>query len=130
MIVNRDDEIRHFKSEPFWELFTKYREVDFKFKGDRFKSKEEASSALNHIKDFPFIIDKVSAKKENEHPPLLFDLTELQREMNRKFGMTAADTLQFAQTLYEQKLITYPRTDSRYLTQDMKGQVAADPNTS
>lgn len=124
MIVNRDDEIRHFKSEPFWELFTKYREVAFKCKGERFKSKEEAASALNHVKDFPFTIDKISAKKENEHPPMLFDLTELQREMNRKFGMTAADALQFAQTLYEQKLITYPRTDSRYLTQDMKGQVA------
>ncbi len=125
MIVNRDDEIRAFISEPFWELFTKYREVDFKYKGDRFKSKGEAESFLEAIKDHLFTIDKVAAKKENEHPPLLFDLTELQREMNRKFGMTAADTLQVAQTLYEQKLITYPRTDSRYLSQDMKPQVAA-----
>lgn len=123
IIVNRDDEIRHFKSEPFWELFTKYREVNFKFKGDRFKTKVEAQSLLNKIKEAPFTIDKVSAKKENEHPPLLFDLTELQREMNRKLGLTAADTLQIAQTLYEQKYITYPRTDSRYLTQDMKPQV-------
>lgn len=125
MIVNRDDEIRYFKSEPFWELFTKYREVSFKYKGDRFKTKQEAEFLLDSIKDLPFHIDKVSAKKENEHPPLLFDLTELQREMNRKFGMTAADTLQIAQSLYEQKLITYPRTDSRYLTQDMKSQIVA-----
>lgn len=124
IVVNRDDEIRHFKSQPFWELFTKYRNVNFKFKGDRFNTKEMAESTLNLIKNSPFFIDKVTAKKEQEHPPLLFDLTELQREMNRKFGMTAADTLQSAQTLYEQKLITYPRTDSRYLTSDMKPQIA------
>lgn len=123
MIVKRDDEIRLFKSEPFWELFTKYREVAFKLKGDRFKSKEEAEDALNSVKDYPFHVDKVIKKNENEHPPLLYDLTELQREMNRRHGMTAADTLQIAQALYEQKLITYPRTDSRYLTQDMKSQV-------
>jgi DNA topoisomerase-3 len=123
MIVNRDDEIRHFKSEPFWELFTKYREVVFKLKGDRFLKKEAADDVLNAVKDHPFIIDKVSTKNENEHPPLLYDLTELQRDMNRKYGMTAADTLQIAQTLYEQKLITYPRSDSRYLTNDMKPQV-------
>ncbi len=123
MIVNRDDEIRHFTSEPFWELFTKYKDVSFKFKGDRFKTKNEAETLLNSIKDFPFHIEKITAKKENEHPPLLYDLTELQRDMNRKYGMTAADTLQHAQSLYEQKLITYPRTDSRYLTQDMKPQI-------
>jgi len=123
MIAKRDDEIRFFKSELFWELFTKYREVNFKLKRDRFNSKSEAEEALHAIKDFPFVIDKVTTKNENEHPPLLYDLTELQREMNRKHGMTAADTLQIAQTLYEHKLITYPRTDSRYLSQDMKGQV-------
>lgn len=124
MIVHRDDEIRYFKSKPFWELFTKYREVEFKLKGDRFLAKNEADAALTQVKDHPFFIDKVTVKNEKEPPPLLFDLTELQREMNRRHGMTAADTLQTAQTLYEQKLITYPRTDSRYLTQDMKGQVA------
>ena len=123
MIVNRDDEIRSFTPEPFWELFTKYRDVEFKCKKERSKTKQEAESLLDSIKDQPFHIDKTAAKKENEHPPLLFDLTELQREMNKKLGMTAADTLQVAQTLYEQKFITYPRTDSRYLSQDMKGQV-------
>ncbi len=123
MIARRDDEIRHFKPEVFFELFTKYREVDFKFKGDRFLTKDAAELICNKIKDHPLTIEKVTSKNENEHPPLLYDLTELQRDMNRKFGMSAADTLQIAQTLYEQKLITYPRTDSRYLTADMKGQV-------
>lgn len=124
MIARRDDDIRHFKSEIFWELFTKYKQVDFKYKGDRFTTKAAAEVVCEAIKDHPFVIEKVTSKNENEHPPLLYDLTELQREMNRRFGMSAADTLQIAQTLYEQKLITYPRTDSRYLTADMKGQVA------
>lgn len=123
LVVCRDNEIAHFKSKPFWELFTKYREVNFKYKGDRFSTKDEAQSLLIRIKDFPFVVHFVASKKEQEQPPLLFDLTELQKEMNRKFGMTAADTLQIAQTLYEQKFITYPRTDSRYLTHDMKSQV-------
>jgi DNA topoisomerase-3 len=123
MIVKRDDEIRNFKVEPFWELFTKYREVVFKYKGDRFKNLVDAETAIGKVKNHPFIIDKIVTKQENEHPPLLYDLTELQREMNRKLGMSAADTLQIAQTLYELKLITYPRTDSRYLTSDLKDQV-------
>jgi DNA topoisomerase III len=123
MIVKRDEEILHFKSEPFWEVFTHYKEVAFKLKGERFKSKEKAEAVVNHVKDHPFVIEAIVSKKENEHPPLLYDLTELQREMNRKLGLTAADTLQIVQTLYEQKLITYPRTDSRYLTNDLKPQV-------
>ena len=123
MIVDRDDEIRYFTPENFWELFTKYRDLLFKFKGDRFMIKEDAELSLDAVKDHPFSVDKVIKKTENENPPLLFDLTELQREMNRRHGMTAADVLQIAQTLYEQKLITYPRTDSQYLTNDMKDQV-------
>lgn len=123
MIVNRDDEIRHFKSEPFWEVWTNYREVVFKLKSERFKVKSEAEKILAEVQDHPLVIDKIKVKKENEHPPLLFDLTELQREMNRRFSISAADTLEIAQTLYEQKLITYPRTDSRYLTNDLKDQV-------
>ncbi|MDB6081747.1 MAG: topoisomerase [Chlamydiia bacterium] len=123
MIVNRDNHIRYFISEPFWEVFTKYRDIAFKLKGDRFVTKDAAEVVLNAVTGHPFTIDKVTTKNENEHPPLLYDLTELQRDMNRRYGMTAADTLQVAQTLYEQKLITYPRTDSRYLTNDIKGQV-------
>ena len=123
LIVNRDYEILHFKPETFWDLSTKYREVIFKLKKERFKVKEEAQALLAKVKDHPFLIEKMSSKKENELPPLLYDLTELQRDMNRKSGLSAAETLQVAQTLYEQKFITYPRTDSRYLTNDLKTQV-------
>lgn len=123
MIVNRDDEIRHFKSEPYWELLTKYREVIFKHRVERYATKAEAEKILAKIKDAIFSVSQIKQKKENELPPLLYDLTELQRDMNKRYGMSAADTLQIAQTLYEQKLITYPRTDSRYLTADLKNQV-------
>lgn len=123
LIAARDDEIEHFKPEPFWELMTQYKKVSFKFKGDRFKKKEEAEAQLKTIEGKDFQIDKIQAKKEKVFPPLLYDLTELQRDMNKKHGISAADTLKYAQSLYESKLITYPRTDSRYLSQDMKAEV-------
>jgi DNA topoisomerase III len=123
MIVNRDDQIRHFQIEPFWELFTKYRNVIFTCKGGRYKSNEEGEIALKEVLGHPFNIENVNSKKENEYPPQLYDLTELQKDMNRKHGLSAAETLEITQTLYEQKLITYPRTDSRYLTADLKPQV-------
>jgi DNA topoisomerase-3 len=123
MIVRRDDEIRQFKPEPFWELYTEYREVKFKYSGTRFTSAESANEKLEAINGKPFTISKVEEKKESRNSPLLYDLTDLQRDMNRRYGMSAADTLKVAQRLYESKLITYPRTDSRFLTSDMKPQI-------
>ena len=123
MIVHRDDEIRYFKSESFFELYTKYREVIFKYNLSRFKDKLSAEGILKNIEGKPFKLDKIECKKENEAPPLLYDLTELQRDMNRRYAFSAADTLAIAQELYEHKLTTYPRTDSKYLTTDLKKQV-------
>jgi len=123
LIVKRDDEIRHFKSETYWELFTKFKEVTFKHKGGRYKEKIQAEQLLEALLNFPFTVQEIKAKKESEFSPLLYDLTDLQREMNRRFNISAAETLQIAQNLYEQKLITYPRTDSRYLSNDLKAQV-------
>ncbi len=123
MIVRRDDEIRTFKPEPFWELLTKYREVTFKFAGDRFAKEEDAQALLQRVLGRPFTIRGVEKKPERVPPPQLYDLTELQRDMNRRYGMSADATLKVAQSLYEDKLISYPRTDSRYLGQDMKAQV-------
>jgi DNA topoisomerase-3 len=115
--------IRAFKPEPFWELFTLYREVTFKFTGDRFTKEEAAREALDRVQGHPFTVQAVDKKEERELPPQLHDLTELQREMNRRHGLSADATLKAAQALYEAKLITYPRTDSRYLTTDLKGQI-------
>ncbi len=123
MIVHRDDEIRTFKPEPFWELLTKYRAVTFKFAGDRFLKEEDAQAILERVLGHPFTVRGVERKPERVQPPQLYDLTELQREMNRRYGMSADATLKTAQALYEKKLISYPRTDSRYLGNDMKGQV-------
>ena len=123
MIVGRDDEIRTFKKEPFWELMTRYRDVVFKYRGDRFLQNRDAEAQLEQVQGHPFTVTKVDRKEERSQPPQLFDLTELQRTMNRRFGLSADATLKAAQALYEAKLITYPRTDSRYVSSDMKKQI-------
>ncbi len=123
MIVGRDDEIRTFKPRPFWELMTNYRDVCFRYKGDRFDKQEQAQVLLDRISQHPLVIQKIERRPEKSLPPQLFDLTELQRDMNRRYGMSAANTLQTAQSLYEAKLITYPRTDSRYLNTDMQKEI-------
>jgi len=123
MIVDRDDEIRTFRPEPFWEVVTRYREVEFKFTGDRFKKEEEAGELLKKVVGRLFEIRDVLRKPDRVLPPQLYDLTELQRDMNRRYGMSASETLKTAQALYEAKVITYPRTDSRYLTTDMKKEL-------
>ena len=123
MIVERDDEIRTFKPEPFWELMTRYRDVIFKYLPGRFSQESDAQSQLENVQGHPFTVTKVDRKEERSQPPQLYDLTELQRDMNRRFGLSADATLKAAQALYEAKLITYPRTDSRYLSSDMKTQI-------
>ncbi|MEI8365889.1 MAG: DNA topoisomerase 3 [Parachlamydiaceae bacterium] len=119
MIVRRDDEIRTFIPEDFWELKTHYRKTLFKYKGERFKQEANATAVLQQISQHPLWIRAIESKEEKELPPLLYDLTELQREMNRKHGFSASDTLQVAQSLYESKYISYPRTDSRFLSQEI-----------
>ncbi len=123
MIVQRDDEIMKFRSKPFWELATKYREAVFKYTGDRFNEQESAQKLLETITGQPFTITGVAGRRKKDQPPQLFDLTTLQREVNKSHGLSAADTLAATQNLYESKLVTYPRTDSRYLSADMKPRV-------
>ena len=123
MIVERDDQIEQFRPQSFWELTTRYRDVTFKYTGDRFDRPEKAQELLEKITGQPFEITGITGKKKNEQPPQLFDLTTLQREVNKTHGLSAADTLAAAQNLYESKLLTYPRTDSRYLSEDMKPRI-------
>ncbi len=119
MIVNRDHEIRNFKPEKYWELWTDYRQTKFKHIRDRFEKKEDAQNIFQKVRSQALQITDINEKKSSQMPPKLFDLTELQRVMNRKAGFPAAKTLTVAQSLYESKLISYPRTDSRYLTDDI-----------
>ncbi|MDH3981499.1 MAG: DNA topoisomerase 3 [Kiritimatiellaceae bacterium] len=123
MIVQRDDEIMKFRPKPFWELATKYRDTVFKYPGERFEKPDEAQKLLDQITGQPFTITSVSGRQKKEQPPQLFDLTTLQREINKTHGLSAADTLAATQNLYESKLVTYPRTDSRYLSADMKPRI-------
>jgi DNA topoisomerase-3 len=123
MIVERDDTILQFRPQPFWELASRYREVVFKYTGPRFDTPDTAQALLATIMDQPFTISAVAGKEKKEQPPQLFDLTTLQREVNKAHGLSAADTLAAAQNLYEKKLVTYPRTDSRYLSQDMQPRI-------
>ena len=125
MIVKRDDEIRTFQAEEFWELRTDYRKAIFKHKGGRLKTEIAAKELLAAVQDQAFTIVKIESRQEKEYPPMLYDLTELQREMNRRYAYSASDTLQIAQTLYENKFISYPRTDSRFLSQEIKAEVPA-----
>ncbi|MGK0203966.1 MAG: DNA topoisomerase-3, partial [Planctomycetota bacterium] len=119
MIAQRDDEIRVFDARPFWELRTKYRKATFKFTGERFREQPAAEEVLAKVKGQPLSIDRIETKQESLPPPQLFDLTQLQRDMNLRHGLSAARTLAVAQELYEKKVLTYPRTDSRYLSLDM-----------
>ncbi|MDG2304548.1 MAG: DNA topoisomerase III [Candidatus Binatia bacterium] len=119
LIAQRDDEIRVFDARPFWELRTKYRDTRFHFTGDRFREQAPAAELLEKVKGQSLAIEKIERRAEAHQPPLLFDLTQLQRDMNLRFGMSAARTLVVAQELYEKKLLTYPRTDSRHLSLDM-----------
>ncbi|MDD1611621.1 MAG: DNA topoisomerase 3 [Methylococcaceae bacterium] len=123
LIVQRDRDIDDFKPKDFWELHTLYREADFQHAGGRFEKKEEAEALIARIGGSDFRITSVKGKQEKVYPPPLYDLTDLQKDMSIRHGFTAEHTLRLAQALYEKKHITYPRTDSRYLSGDMKPQV-------
>ncbi len=122
LIVNRNHEIRSFKPENYWELWTRYRAVKFKHIKNRFKTEEKAKSLLNKVSLSPFVIKKIEEKNTSQPPHQLFDLTGLQKSMNRIYSFTASDTLKIAQGLYEKKYISYPRTDSCYLSDDLYAQ--------
>ena len=119
LIVKRQLEIENFKPEPYWELKTVYRETIFSSTKGKFTSKEEGEKFLETVRNAPFTVTDVSAKKGTEAPPRLFDLTSLQVECNKKFGFSADMTLQLIQSLYEKKVATYPRVDTTFLSDDI-----------
>ena len=121
MLVDRDAKILRFQKE-------KYYTVGIQSGGMRADSKriadaETANSLKEKCTGAAVVCTSIKREKKTEQPPKLYDLTTLQREANRLFGFTAKQTLDYAQQLYEKKLLTYPRTDSQYLTEDM-GQTA------
>ncbi len=128
IIVERQKEIDAFTAEDYFEI-----QVDFggytglwidKEEHTRIEREETAKAIAEKVNGKMAIIEKIEKEERKTPPPLLYDLTELQRDCNKKFGFPAKKTLDLAQNLYEKrKLITYPRTDSRYLSEDMKGKV-------
>ena len=119
LIVNRQREIDNFKPEPYWVLATRYRNTLFTATKGKFTKKEEGEKAFETIAGKPFVVTDVQKKKGKEQPPSLYDLTSLQVDCNRKFGFSAEMTLNLIQSLYEQKLTTYPRVDTTFLTDDV-----------
>ena len=116
MIVKRDDEITAFKKEKYYtgELYC----TGFTLSTDRIDSLEIVEDLVNVVGN-TITVRNVEKKEKLTKPDLPFDLTTLQRECNKYFGYSAKQTLDYAQSLYEKKMITYPRTDSRYLSEDM-----------
>ena len=117
MLAERDARINGFQKE-------KYHQVRLKVDGaeavsEKFTSQEDAQAVREACQNGQAVCTSVIREQKKEQPPKLYDLTTLQREANRMFGYTAKQTLDYAQSLYEKKLLTYPRTDSRYLTSDM-----------
>ena len=123
MIVEREAEIKGFKPENFYTVQMLVSGVAVTSK--RFKTKQEADELVEKINAADKAkISKMETTTKTEKPPLLYDLTSLQRDANKYYGFTAQQTLGYTQSLYEKKLVTYPRTDSRYLTDDMDDSTA------
>lgn len=119
LVVNRQKEIEEFVPKDSWELRTKYRDTVFTSTIKVFDTEEEGLKKLEEVRLLPLEVTDVTKKKGKEAHPRLFDLTSLQVECNKKFGMSADLTLRTIQSLYEKKLTTYPRVDTTYLTDDI-----------
>ena len=118
MTVEREAAIDAFRPEPFYTVLLKIE--DCMASSERFKEKAKAEELLAECrKNSRAFVQKSERKEKTERPPALYDLTTLQRDANRMLGYSAQQTLDYTQALYEKKLVTYPRTDSRYLTEDM-----------
>lgn len=127
LIVQRQKEIDNFVSQPFYEVAADcemFTATWFNKDGTRIDVIEKAEQIVERCKNKEATVTKLKTKRATVERPLLYDLTELQRDGNRRYGYSAEQTLDAAQSLYEKyKLATYPRTDSRYLTKDMKSKI-------
>ena len=134
LIVKRQQEIEHFVPRTYWELKTLYRDTLFSaqlpVEEDEYAitSLEQGQNLVDSIKDLPLEITSVEKKKGMEYAPRLFDLTSLQVECNKRYGMTADDTLKVIQSLYEKHVTTYPRVDTTFLSDDIYPKVPATLN--
>ena len=119
LIVNRYHEIANFKPEAYWVLSTIYRDTTFTATKGKYGSVEDGQRDLQSVEGKDFTVTDISTKKGTEAPPRLYDLTSLQVECNKKYNLSADQTLQTIQSLYEKKYTTYPRVDTTYLSDDI-----------
>lgn len=123
MIVERENAIKTFVPQPYYQLIAQTPHFTLTWQGKHGKNiqnEETAQKMLHHLKGKSALITDIMQKKQTHSAPGLYDLTELQRDANRRYGMSPKETLNIMQRLYEQhKILTYPRTDSRYLTEDI-----------
>ena len=117
MIVDRNQKIKEFTKEKYYMAHIKFDDMDAVT--EHFQKKEDADKVAAECQERMCEVGKDDVKEKTVRPPKLYDLTTLQREANRMFGYTAQQTLDAVQEMYEQKLVTYPRTDSQYLTDEM-----------
>jgi len=128
LLVRRELEIRDFKPQPFWTLRARFAHPNGSYEGrwfkevegqtqERFATEEEARGLATRLEGKPGKIRSATGRTEKKKPELLYDLTALQKEANKRFSFTAEETLGLAQNLYEKQLISYPRTNSRHLTE-------------
>jgi DNA topoisomerase-3 len=127
MLVKREADIAGFVKEPFYipVIDCAGQGASFTACGDRHKDRQAAEAIRAACDGGSAVVRSVERQKKTTAPPKLYDLTTLQREANRIFGFTAQQTLNYAQSLYEKAVMSYPRVDSRYLTSDMRGTTAA-----
>ena len=121
LIVQREAEIDTFKPVPFYTVVLEL--PGFSVSGERMADKAAAEQLKAACQSADVTVKKVECRDKSEKPPSLYDLTTLQRDANRLLGYTAQQTLDYLQNLYEKKLCTYPRTDSRFLTDDLEASV-------
>ncbi|NLO21709.1 MAG: DNA topoisomerase III [Syntrophomonadaceae bacterium] len=124
MVVQREREIQEFKPQPYWTVRADFGDYYGDWRDSQGQSRifdqEKARQIADRVQGQQARIEDIRTERKNEAPPLLYDLTELQRDANRRLNFSAQKTLSVLQRLYEQhKLVTYPRTDSRYLSSDI-----------
>ena len=117
MIVDRNQRIKEFKKEKYFVTHLKFGEFDAV--SEHLQKREDAEKKAEDCSERMCQVEKEEVQKKTVKPPKLYDLTSLQRDGNRYFGYTAQQTLDLVQSMYEKKLVTYPRTDSQYLTNEM-----------
>lgn len=135
LLVKREREITDFVPKDFWTLWATFQAEGGIYRGkwvrkidgrdaDRFEREDDARELAASLAGLPGTVSGISSKTEKKKPELLYDLTSLQKEANKRFGFTAEHTLAVAQDLYESKLISYPRTNARYLTESDEQKAA------